>query len=62
MKYGVNTQKCFGMEVRVNELIKEYGNIVVAAVECVLILGILGYLCVSIATYMTFFADQLMGG
>lgn len=45
-----------------NELIKEYGNILVTVLVCVLVLAVIGYLCVYIAEYMVFFADCLMGG
>lgn len=45
-----------------NELIREYGRVMLSALECILVAGIIGTLCTQVAGYLEYFADRLMGG
>lgn len=44
------------------ELMREYGRILVSVIAGVMAVGILVYACICMAAYFEFFADCLMGG
>ncbi len=44
------------------ELIRDYGRIIVSVIMGVFAVGILAYTCVCMAAYIEFFSDCLMGG
>lgn len=44
------------------ELIREYGKVIVSVIVGVFAVALLAYACVCIAAYMEYFADSLMGG
>lgn len=44
------------------ELIREYGKVIVSVLAGMLAVGIVAYACVCIAAYMGYVADSLMGG
>ncbi len=44
------------------ELIRDYGRIIVSVIMGVFAVGILAYTCVCMAAYMEFCSDCLMGG
>lgn len=44
------------------ELIREYGRVIVSVIVGVITAVILVYTCVCIAAYIEFFSDCLMGG
>lgn len=46
----------------VEEIVKEYGRVMVAVLECLAMLGVIGYLYVQSAQYIEFVAEGLMGG
>lgn len=49
------------MEDDLNELIREYGSILLSVLCCLLISTVIGYACACIIKYNMFFAEFLMG-
>lgn len=45
-----------------SEIIKEYGRVIRTALECSLLAGIVGYLWFRVVSYLSYYADRLMGG
>lgn len=44
------------------DLIREYGRVMLSVLAGTVAVGILVYACAEIAIYLEFFADELMGG
>ncbi len=44
------------------DLIQEYGRVMLSVLVGALAVGLLVYACAEIAIYLEFFADKLMGG
>lgn len=47
---------------RLQDLIREYGRVMLSVLAGTVAVGILVYACAEIAIYLEFFADELMGG
>ncbi len=45
-----------------SEMIKEYGRVILCALECGIVTGMIGFLFVKIAQFMLFYAERIMGG
>ena len=45
-----------------SEMIKEYGRVILCALECGIVTGMIGFLFVQIAQFMLFYAERIMGG
>lgn len=45
-----------------SEMIKEYGRVILCALECGIVTGTIGFLFVKITQFMLYYAERMMGG
>ena len=44
-----------------SEMIKEYGRVILCALECGFVTGLIGFLFVKITQFMLYYAERMMG-
>ncbi len=45
-----------------SEMIKEYGRVILCALECGIVTGMIGFLFAKITQFMLYYAEGIMGG
>lgn len=45
-----------------SEVVKEYGRIIICALECGFVMGLIGFLFMKILEFMMYYAERMMGG
>lgn len=45
-----------------SEMIKEYGRVILCALECGFVTELIGFLFIKIAQFLLYYAERMMGG